>query len=268
MTARSENISGQSDHFHYVYKQLSGPGSIVAKVESVTNTSDSAKAGVMIRETLAPDSKYAMVFSRPDGGVRFRRRIETAGDTTNSVDSRLAVPHWVKLQRDAAGLFTASHSTDGINFVPIDDTSLGSSDTVQMDAVVYIGLALSSNNPEETCQAVFSEVNTTGTVIGQWQSQDIDIPSNDPEPMYVALNSSAVVYHDNPNAAQIDDWTEWTIDLQEFAAQGVNLTNVNTIAIGFGDKNNPQPGGSGVVFFDDIRLYPLRPEPGADLTGN
>jgi hypothetical protein len=41
----------------------------------------------------------------------------------------------------------------------------------------------------------------------------------------------------------------------------VNLTNVNTIAIGFGDKNNPQLGGSGVVFFDDIRLYPLRPEP-------
>jgi len=84
----------------------------------------------------------------------------------------------------------------------------------------------------------------------------------------VALNGSAVVYHDNPNAALIDDWTEWNIDLQEFATQGVNLTNVNTIAIGFGDKNNLQPGGSGLVYFDDIRLYPLRPEPEADLTGN
>ncbi len=268
MTARSENISGQSDHFHYVYKQLSGPGSIVVKVESVTNTSDSAKAGVMIRDTLEADSKHALVFARPDGGVRFRRRTETAGDSTSSVDNNLALPHWVKLERDAAGLFTASHSTDGINFVPVNDTSLGSSDSVQMDTLVYIGLALSSNNPEETCQAVFSEVSTTGTAIGQWQSQEIDIPSNDPEPMYVALNGSAVVYHDNPNAALIDDWTEWNIDLQEFATQGVNLTNVNTIAIGFGDKNNLQPGGSGLVYFDDIRLYPLRPEPEADLTGN
>jgi hypothetical protein len=113
MTARSENIADQSDSFHYVYKQLSGTGSIVVKVESVTETSSSAKAGVMIRETLDPDSKYAMVFSRPDGGIRFRRRIETAGDTTNSADSRLAVPHWVKLERDAAGLLTASHSLDG-----------------------------------------------------------------------------------------------------------------------------------------------------------
>jgi len=130
-----------------------------------------------------------------------------------------------------------------------------------MNAVVYIGLALSSNNPEETCQAVFSEVSTTGTIIGQWQSQDIDIPSNDPEPMYVALNDNAVVYHDNPNAAQIDTWTEWNIDLQAFADQGVNLANVDKISIGFGDRNNQQAGGSGTMYFDDIRLYPLRPEP-------
>jgi hypothetical protein len=43
--------------------------------------------------------------------------------------------------------------------------------------------------------------------------------------------------------------------LQKFVDKGVDLTNVNTIAIGFGDKNNPQPGGSGLMFFDDVRLY-------------
>jgi len=79
--------------------------------------------------------------------------------------------------------------------------------------------------------------------------------SNAAERMYVALNGSVVVYHDNPNAALIDEWTQWTIDLQEFAAQGVNLANVNTITIGFGDKNNLQAGGSGTMYFDDIRLY-------------
>ena len=81
--------------------------------------------------------------------------------------------------------------------------------------------------------------------------------SNAAERMHIALNGSAVVYHDNPNAAQIATWTQWRIDLQEFAAQGVNLANVNTITIGFGDKNNLQAGGSGMVFFDDIRLYRL-----------
>jgi hypothetical protein len=86
--------------------------------------------------------------------------------------------------------------------------------------------------------------------------------ANAAERMYVALNGSAVVYHDNPDVALIEEWTEWTIDLQEFAAQGVNLANVNTISIGFGDKNNLRAGGSGMVLFDDIRLYrPTEPEP-------
>jgi hypothetical protein len=83
--------------------------------------------------------------------------------------------------------------------------------------------------------------------------------ANAAETLYVALNGSAVVTHDNSNAAQIETWTQWTIDLQAFADQGVNLANVNTIAIGLGDRNNPLAGGSGMMYFDDIRLY--RPAP-------
>jgi len=90
-------------------------------------------------------------------------------------------------------------------------------------------------------------------------------PGNAPEPMYVALANAngptAVVYNDNPNAALIDNWTEWNIYLEEFADQSVDPTNINWISIGLGDKNNPQAGGSGTMYFDDIRLYPLPPEP-------
>ncbi|HUU20164.1 MAG TPA: LamG domain-containing protein [Sedimentisphaerales bacterium] len=83
--------------------------------------------------------------------------------------------------------------------------------------------------------------------------------ANAAETLYVALNGSAVVNHDNPNAAQVTTWTEWTIDLQAFADQGVNLANVNTIALGLGNKNSPQAGGSGTMYFDDIRLYAPAP---------
>ena len=85
-----------------------------------------------------------------------------------------------------------------------------------------------------------------------WFRGDSD---NAAETLYVALNGSAVVNHDNPNAAQIGAWTEWNIDLQAFADQGVNLANVNTIALGLGNRNNPVAGGSGTMYFDDIRLY-------------
>jgi hypothetical protein len=75
--------------------------------------------------------------------------------------------------------------------------------------------------------------------------------------MYVALNDIAVVTNDNPEAAQEGSWTQWNIDLQTFSDQGVNLANVNSITLGFGSRDNPVAGGSGMVYFDDIRLYPL-----------
>ncbi|MFH1716427.1 MAG: hypothetical protein ABIF19_03680, partial [Planctomycetota bacterium] len=80
-------------------------------------------------------------------------------------------------------------------------------------------------------------------------------PSNSVERMFVALNGSAVVYHDDNAATQKIGWTQWPIDLQAFADQGVTLTNVDTISIGLGTRNSPGPGGPGTMYFDDIRLY-------------
>jgi len=85
--------------------------------------------------------------------------------------------------------------------------------------------------------------------------------SNAAEPMYVVLNNSAVVTNDNPNAAQASEWTEWIIDLQEFADQGVDLTDVNSITLGLGNRSNPQAGGTGTIYFDDIGLIPAAAPP-------
>ncbi len=83
--------------------------------------------------------------------------------------------------------------------------------------------------------------------------------TNAAERMYVALNGNAVVYHNDPNATQTPTWTEWTIDLQAF--QGVTLTGVNTITIGFGTKGSPAAGGTGKMYFDDIRLFRRKTAP-------
>jgi hypothetical protein len=69
------------------------------------------------------------------------------------------------------------------------------------------------------------------------------------------LNGTATVTHADPDVALIGVWTEWNIPLTDFSNQGVVLTNVNSITIGLGNKTSPQPSGSGMLFFDDIRLY-------------
>jgi hypothetical protein len=69
-----------------------------------------------------------------------------------------------------------------------------------------------------------------------------------------------MVVHDDANASVTDVWTEWPIELSKFADLGVDLTNVDKIAVGLGTQGNTTvPGGSGTLFIDDIRL--LRPAP-------
>jgi len=116
----------------------------------------------------------------------------------------------------------------------------------------------------------FSEATLTLTGGNDWTRQGVTelslwyrgVAANAGERMYVALNGTAVVYHNDPNAAQTTTWTEWAIPLQTFAGQGVNLANVTSITIGFGTRGNTTlPGGTGQMYFDDIRLYRPRITP-------
>ncbi|MBN1806229.1 MAG: LamG domain-containing protein, partial [Sedimentisphaerales bacterium] len=116
----------------------------------------------------------------------------------------------------------------------------------------------------------------TRTLNADWTQDDVVAltlfyygdAGNAVEPMYVAVNGNAVVTNEDPEAVLANDWVQWNIALQAFSDQGVNLANVTTLSIGLGNKSVPQAGGgSGHVFFDDIRLYrslPDEPEPGTE----
>ncbi|MHC4593658.1 MAG: LamG domain-containing protein [Planctomycetota bacterium] len=271
LNVRSGNIAGTSDEFHFAYQELTGAGTIIAKVERVQRTHNAAQAGVMIRDTLDSNSAHATVVVQPRGGGAFLRRATTVDGTTTTADAAMAAPLWVKVERDIAGNVMGSYSADGITW-----TQLGG-EVINFSTPLYIGLVVASNHATRTCEAIFSDVQITGAG-GQWANQDIGILANDPAPpMYVALANSggapAVVYHEDPDAAQTDTWTQWNIDAKAFADQGVNLANVDSISIGFGDKANPQPGGAGKMYFDDIRLYRPRCmlellQPAGDFNGD
>ncbi|MHC4204764.1 MAG: LamG-like jellyroll fold domain-containing protein [Planctomycetota bacterium] len=248
----------EADEFHYAFKTLSGTGSIAARVESISDTDPWAKAGVMIRETLDPDSSHAMMIVSSGSGISFQLRPGTGATSISDTTAGITAPYWVKIERDLSGNFSAYSSADGSTW-----QKQGVSQTIQMGTNVYIGLAVTAHNASATCQAVFTNVTITGQVGSQWANQDIGIATNDNEPLYVAVSNSAgtpaVVVHDDAHAATIDTWTEWVVPLQAFADQGIVLTDVDKIAIGLGTQGNMTvPGGSGKMFFDDIRLYRSR----------
>ena len=263
VTASGTDIWGNADEFHYAFKTLTGPGSLTARVVSLTNTNNWAKAGVMIRETLDADSVHATMVITPAQGISSQRRISTGGASTSddSATGNEVAPYWIKIERDLGGNFSASYSTNGTTW-----QVHGTPQNIQMSTNVYIGLAVTSHSAGATCEAKFSNVQTTGTVSEQWLNQDIGIVSNDPEPLYVAVSNNggapAVVVHDDANAAAIATWTQWVIPLSAFADEGINLTNVDKIAIGLGSKSGmAATGGSGTVYIDDIRLHRAEPQP-------
>ncbi len=262
MTGSGADITGDSDEFHYAYKTLTGAGSIIARVNSVEDTHAWAKAGVMIRGSLDADAQHAMTFITPDNGAVFEYRLDVGGDNVGAAgqEADVTAPHWVKIERDIGGNFSASHSADGSSWQP-----LGLSENIQMGSTVFIGLALTSHDAAATTEAVFSNVTITGNVTGQWTNQDIGIASNAAEPLYVgianAAGAPAIVPHPDPLAAQIDEWTPWPVPLSEFEAQGIDLTDVRKLVIGLGAKGGAASGGSGSIFLDNITVRKPEPEP-------
>ncbi|MGD8499259.1 MAG: LamG domain-containing protein, partial [Phycisphaerales bacterium] len=130
----------------------------------------------------------------------------------------------------------------------------------------------------------YSEAKLTLSHTRNWTEENVKAlslwfygdPANAAEQMYLAVANNAgppavVEYAGDADDLKKAGWQEWNIDLREFT--GINLTDVNSIAIGFGDRNSPQIGGSGKMYFDDIRLYRARCvpsilKPDADLSGN
>src|SRR5439155_5134780 len=78
------DIGGLADAFHYIYQPLNGDGKIIARIATQENSDPSAKAGVMIRQTLTAGSKYAAVVITPSTGIIFQRRTAINGTTANT----------------------------------------------------------------------------------------------------------------------------------------------------------------------------------------
>ena len=261
------DIWDKADQFHYVYKRLSGDGEIIARVAEIGGPSSDEwrKVGVMIRESLDADSFHAFmaVTPRSSHGLAFQYRDKSGNSHSEHGVDNATAPYWVKLVR-RGDEFTGYHSPDGVIWTAKDSSGYEANAmnpvTIEMDPNVYIGLAVTSHQANVMCASVFSDVGTSGEVAGQWMSQDI--PSNAAEPLYVALEDSAghtkIVTHPDPNAAQFDKWQEWNIDLKEFSNAGVNLASVKKMDIGVGNPDNPQCGGTGKLYIDDIRLHPPR----------
>ncbi len=256
VSSAGSDIWGNVDEFRFVYRQLGGNGSITAKVDSLTRSDAWSKAGVMIRESLEPTSRHAMIVVTPDNNASFQWRASTGGQSNSAPATwpagmaTVKTPYWVRITR-TGNLFKAEIAPDGKTW-----TALGTEQNVAMMSNVYIGLAVTSHSTGNYSTAEFSNVSTSGTVTGVWQNLSVGVTqwSNDGAPLYVTVEDKAgkkkTVVHPDPAATTASTWTQWRIALSDLT--GVNLAAVKKLTIGVGDRANPKAGGAGMLYFDDI----------------
>lgn len=157
VTSAGEDIWRDSDEFHYVYRMLSGDGQLVARVFAFDAADVLAKAGVMVRETLAPDSRNAMMLVTHGSGTDFQWRTAKGGTSQRAGGNTSAgAPYWVKIVRSGDWIGGYS-SVDGSQWTLVSWVALE-----RLPEQVYIGLAVASHQSGVACTAGFDRVMVGG----------------------------------------------------------------------------------------------------------
>jgi regulation of enolase protein 1 (concanavalin A-like superfamily) len=144
------DIWGTADAFHYHYMRWNGYGTITVRVRSLEDTHAWSKAGVMFRETLAPDSKHVMAIVSSSRGIAMQSRSTTGGASVSTVPVMVNAPVWLTLRR-YDDTFTASWSQDGETWFFLGQV------TVPMAADIFVGLPVTSHAAGTLASAVFDD---------------------------------------------------------------------------------------------------------------
>ena len=160
------DIEGAADGCHFVSQILSGDFVITARLATMDNTDYWAKAGLMVRETIAANAKNVALLVTPQGGgTRMQWRSTEGGNTSNHELSVRNAPLWLRILR-SGNTFTGWQSDDGATWRDQHAVIL------PMNSAVQIGLAVTSHKNDTLNTATFQNVDLSALPSGtsSWSS--------------------------------------------------------------------------------------------------
>lgn len=144
------DIWDKTDQFRFAYVPIKGNRTITARVVSLTNTHSSAKAGVMIRESLLGYGSNVFSALKPALAVlQYRTAPGAASYSPASITA--TAPYWVRATR-SGNMVTTSISADGAIWTQTETSSISAAGTA------YFGLAVTSHVNTTLSTAVFDNV--------------------------------------------------------------------------------------------------------------
>lgn len=162
VTAAGQDIFSTEDGFRFVQVTLNGNGEVRARVRSMTNTNPWAKAGVMVRETLAAGSRHAMTLITPPAagnGFGMVSRVVANGATSYAAGPALNTTpnNWVRIVREGSTL-TGYVSANGTAWTVVETFTL-----TGLPSQVFVGLAASAADTNVATTVEFDNVQVIGS---------------------------------------------------------------------------------------------------------
>ncbi len=152
ITASGANIWGAVDAFHYAETKTSGDLRIAADVKfEGAGTDPHRKAGVMLRQSLAPDAPYADIMVHGSGLVSLQYR-ETPGGDTHQIVANVPGVTRIQLEYQNGYALMSLAGADGVLH------HAGGEFPIRLTGPYYAGLAVSAHNNTLTETADFSNV--------------------------------------------------------------------------------------------------------------
>lgn len=152
ISASGENMWGERDAFGFVWKDMKGDANIGARVRFMGKSDQPhRKAGVMLRQSLAPDSVYVDAVVHGDGLTSLQYRAQTGGPT-REIQCAQEAPTAVRLEKrgDYVQLFTSNE--DGVF------SATGCQIRIALGGKYLAGLAVCAHDNQAFENARFSSV--------------------------------------------------------------------------------------------------------------
>lgn len=173
------DIWNDADEFHYYFTDVGVNFDAAVRVDSVEDTDEYAKAGLMLRESLDADAKNVMARTTPDhttlqwrptAGGESTSLTSDAGEDESELDGGTIDAAWQRLVR-TDDTIRAYASEDGTDWTLMAELSLPFGESA------FFGLAVTSHNTGTLCEAAFSSLSGVGPVESQ-DVGDVDVPGS------------------------------------------------------------------------------------------
>ena len=152
------DIWDRRDQFRFLWKKVDGDFTLTAKIEQFKDTHQYAKAGLMFRNTLHPDSALCLINIFPNISIEIGSRLEKGQMMTAVKGDHLKLPVELKLERKGDELFVSYKRND--SWVRSNSYRLNG-----LKNIGFAGLVALSHDNKQLTKIDYSNISWEGKVM-------------------------------------------------------------------------------------------------------